>query len=620
MFSTLMVVLPIFALVFAGWLMRRCDVLGDGATAELNRYVVYLALPALLFDVIGHTHAAEIWQPGFIAVFGLSSLIVFSATVAFRLRRPMPLADAAIDGLNAAYANTGFMGFPLALVALGPAALAPTTIAAIMTVCVVFAVAIVLIEIGLQGQGQGRRAELVLKVARSLVRPPRVQLEGGGRALDVGPVQARDEAVGQVLQGAEAEALGREPAAAAEGQRVLARHRQVVSRKPRRRAGGAVALDPPGCLEAQAVADVELLEQVGGVRPGIGRRQQGARLARGPDLAPPGLEAERAGQRAEGGEDRHVLQLDAALGLAVLEGRLHPVDPVLAEADLLVLVDRAAGPEPDHLERSFERPILAAGQHPVLVRVQARAAVGRLAAWDLIERVVVAERDPDEAAVADRRDADRAALRAVGGVRLEAGGRVVAVGPGPEAVGVDRDVLRARVDRAGHEPAVVDAGIPGGDLAGIAPRRDEGRHAVVLGGDHAADRLAAVAQGRRPADHLDPVGDQRVDRHAVVLAEFRDVLDADAVLLDSHPAVVEAADDRAAGRARGVGRGRDAGPVHQRVAEGPRLLAGDLVARHHRHRREGVDGHRHDAGRQARIRRRLRTGLDRARRGDAELG
>ena len=172
MFSTLMVVLPIFALVFAGWLVRRCDVLGDGATAELNRYVVYLALPALLFDVIIHTHAAEIWQPGFIAVFGLSSLIVFSATVAFRLRRPMPLADAAIDGLNAAYANTGFMGFPLALVALGPAALAPTTIAAIMTVCVVFAVAIVLIEIGLQGQGQGRRAELVLKVARSLVRNP----------------------------------------------------------------------------------------------------------------------------------------------------------------------------------------------------------------------------------------------------------------------------------------------------------------------------------------------------------------------------------------------------------------------------------------------------------------
>lgn len=170
MLPTLMVVLPIFALVFAGWLVRRLGVLGDAATGELNRFVVHLALPALLFDVIAHSRFAEIWQPGFIAVFGLSSLIVFALTVTLSLRRSRHLADAAIDGLNGAYANTGFMGFPLALAALGPAALAPTTIAAIMTVCVVFAVGIVLIEIGMQAEG--RRADLVRKVARSLVRNP----------------------------------------------------------------------------------------------------------------------------------------------------------------------------------------------------------------------------------------------------------------------------------------------------------------------------------------------------------------------------------------------------------------------------------------------------------------
>ncbi|WP_336489926.1 AEC family transporter [Methylobacterium nigriterrae] len=170
MLSTLPVVLPIFALVLAGWLARRIGVLGPDATREINRFVVYLALPALLFDVLAHTHWAEIWQPGFIAVFGLSSLAVFALTVGIRLRRGLHLADAAIDGLNAGYANTGFMGFPLALVALGPAALAPTTIAVILTVCVTFAAAIVLIEIGLQRQA--RRADLVAKVARSLARNP----------------------------------------------------------------------------------------------------------------------------------------------------------------------------------------------------------------------------------------------------------------------------------------------------------------------------------------------------------------------------------------------------------------------------------------------------------------
>jgi malonate transporter and related proteins len=107
MISTLIVVLPIFALIFAGWLARRIGVLGPHATTELNRFVVYLALPALLFDIVAHARWVDVWQPGFIAAFGLSGALIFGVTVALRLRRPRHLADAAIDGLNAGYANTG---------------------------------------------------------------------------------------------------------------------------------------------------------------------------------------------------------------------------------------------------------------------------------------------------------------------------------------------------------------------------------------------------------------------------------------------------------------------------------------------------------------------------------
>ena len=170
MVSTLAVVLPSFALILAGWLARRLDVLGPGASSELNRFVVALALPALLFDIIAHARRAEIWQPGFIAAFGLSAVLTFALTVAVRLRRPRHLADAAIDGLNAGYANVGFMGFPLALFAFGREAMAPTTIATIITVCVVFGSAIVLIEVGLKSEV--RRGRLASAVAGSLVRNP----------------------------------------------------------------------------------------------------------------------------------------------------------------------------------------------------------------------------------------------------------------------------------------------------------------------------------------------------------------------------------------------------------------------------------------------------------------
>jgi predicted permease len=170
MLSTLSVVLPIFALIFAGWLVRRAGVLGSSATTELSRFVVYLALPALLFDIVAHAQWSDIWQPGFVGAFGLGSALVFALTLALRLRRSRPLADAAIDGLNAAYANAGFVGFPLALVALGPEAMGPTLVASILTVCVLFGIAVILIEVSLEAET--RPMQLGLKVGRSLLRNP----------------------------------------------------------------------------------------------------------------------------------------------------------------------------------------------------------------------------------------------------------------------------------------------------------------------------------------------------------------------------------------------------------------------------------------------------------------
>jgi predicted permease len=170
MLATFLIVLPIFALILAGFLARRFGLLGPQATTEFNRFVVYLALPALLFDITAHARLADVWRPGFIAAFGLAALLVFALTVALRLRGGKHLADAAIDGLNAGYSNTGYMGFPLVLAAFGRDALPTALIATIITVCVIFAFAIILIEAGLQSESS--RTKLVLKVATSLVRNP----------------------------------------------------------------------------------------------------------------------------------------------------------------------------------------------------------------------------------------------------------------------------------------------------------------------------------------------------------------------------------------------------------------------------------------------------------------
>jgi len=170
MLSALTVVFPVFALIFVGWLVRRWGILGAQATTEMNRFVVYLALPALLFDIVAHARWVDIWKPGFIAAFGVSCFVVFGITLLVRWRGSHHLADAAIDGLNAGYANTGFMGIPLVLLVLGQEAMPSALIVTIFTACILFGVAIVAIEIGLQTEGKAH--QVIWKVVVSLSRNP----------------------------------------------------------------------------------------------------------------------------------------------------------------------------------------------------------------------------------------------------------------------------------------------------------------------------------------------------------------------------------------------------------------------------------------------------------------
>ena len=170
MLSTLEILLPVFGLIFAGFVCRKLGLLGTSAESELNRFVVWLALPALLFDIMAHATWHQLYQPAFVATFALSCAGVFVLILAVRLLSGRHLADASVDAIAGSYPNTGYIGFPLCLIAFGPVSQTPTTIATILVACVLFAIAIVLIEVGLQTERAPHR--LALKVVGSLARNP----------------------------------------------------------------------------------------------------------------------------------------------------------------------------------------------------------------------------------------------------------------------------------------------------------------------------------------------------------------------------------------------------------------------------------------------------------------
>lgn len=170
MLSTVTVVLPVFAIILTGYGARKAGFLGPNASYDLNRYVVYLALPALLFDVMADADWGDLDLMEFAAIFGLSSAVVYAVTVVLCLFARNNLSDASVDGLGAAYSNTGYMGIPLCLLVLGKDSLAAVTLAAVTTTVVLFAIAIVLIEAGRQTQWGGWA--IVWTVLNSLIRNP----------------------------------------------------------------------------------------------------------------------------------------------------------------------------------------------------------------------------------------------------------------------------------------------------------------------------------------------------------------------------------------------------------------------------------------------------------------
>jgi malonate transporter len=163
------VLLPVFALILLGYLSGRSGKLGANASIELNRFVIWLALPAQLFNFAANSGWQTLWQPGFIAAFLISALIVFFIVLMFYWYQGRDLAAASFAGLSASYSNTGYMGIPLCLLALGQDGLAPAIIATFL-VFILFALATILIEIDTLSHKKNH--EIVWSVLKSLASNP----------------------------------------------------------------------------------------------------------------------------------------------------------------------------------------------------------------------------------------------------------------------------------------------------------------------------------------------------------------------------------------------------------------------------------------------------------------
>ena len=123
--SILAVTIPFFALVLCGYLAARRHVLPESAIPGLNAFVLYFALPCMLFRFGMNTPIFDLFNPVVLVVYLCAALLIVFFTIAVSLNERVQLKDAAFGALVAAFPNTGFMGVPLLVALLGPAAAGP---------------------------------------------------------------------------------------------------------------------------------------------------------------------------------------------------------------------------------------------------------------------------------------------------------------------------------------------------------------------------------------------------------------------------------------------------------------------------------------------------------------
>lgn len=124
------VTLPFFVLVLCGFLAAQQRILPEAAIPGMNIFVLYFALPCLLFRFGASKPFASLVDPILMGIYMLCALLIMALTMALTLRlRPggegVDLKNAAFGALVAAFPNTGFMGVPLLVALLGEGAAGP---------------------------------------------------------------------------------------------------------------------------------------------------------------------------------------------------------------------------------------------------------------------------------------------------------------------------------------------------------------------------------------------------------------------------------------------------------------------------------------------------------------
>lgn len=208
MLDILRITFPFFALVLCGYLAARRRMLPLDAIGGLNTFVLFYALPCMLYRFGANTPVRQLLDPAALAVYLPCALLMVAGTVRFSMNERIRWNDAAFGALVAAFPNTGFMGVPLLVALLGAAAAGPAILTILVDLLVTTSLCVALSRLdGADEHGARAAAKKALKGVATNPMPWAIALGALSSAAELKPPGPVMDTIGLLADAASPVAL-----------------------------------------------------------------------------------------------------------------------------------------------------------------------------------------------------------------------------------------------------------------------------------------------------------------------------------------------------------------------------------------------------------------------------
>jgi malonate transporter len=163
--------IPYRSLILFGYAAARRNWVPSASMPAFNGFLLYFAVPALLFRFASAAAFSEIMNGRFFIAYTCAGLVTLFCVLAFaRSVMGARLRDASFYGLAASATNIGYLAIPLLAALLGTSAAAPAMIATVAEMTIVASVAVALSQ--LEGaQSAGWRKAAADAITRAAANP-----------------------------------------------------------------------------------------------------------------------------------------------------------------------------------------------------------------------------------------------------------------------------------------------------------------------------------------------------------------------------------------------------------------------------------------------------------------